>query len=585
MMGKSPTPEQCSQCIDAAIARLRHFSQWNAQKSWLRWDGDLPPDQACNPDTWTDWQPAELNNLGYIDWPKGRQTLWLGQLFRMRRSLFEYPLQGLTVRLALRWWAEKAEIYVNGTLVQEGDLFDCAARVVLTECLDPGEEIAVAIRLVSPGHDIGALVQSTGVYEPSLPQGGATPRIDPGMVASELEVLKIYLEAFQPEALKQVVDAFQELAWPYHHPLAEFEQDLHNLRLKLQPWGEWLKQRQICWIGHAHLDLAWLWPVAETWNAAERTFVSVLNLQKDFAELTFCHSSPALYDWIEQHRPALFAQIQQRIAEGRWEVTAGLWVEPELNLISGESIVRQVLYGQRYTQERFGQISRVAWLPDSFGFCSQLPQIFKQGGIDYFLTQKLRWNDTTQFPHEVFWWEAPDGTCLLSIMTPPIGEAMDPVKMSRYAQDWEAKTGYTESLWLPGVGDHGGGPTRDMLEVGWRWQQSPLFPRLTSGTMTEFCQRVETNLPNVPIWSDELYLEFHRGCYTAHADQKRYNRRCEHLLTEAEMFSAIATLLTQAPYPKETLEQAWKKMLFNQFHDILPGSSIPDVFTDANQDW
>jgi alpha-mannosidase len=244
-----------------------------------------------------------------------------------------------------------------------------------------------------------------------------------------------------------------------------------------------------------------------------------------------------------------------------------------------------VLYGQRYTQQRFGHISRVAWLPDSFGFCNQLPQILKQGGVDYFLTQKLRWNDTTQFPYEAFWWQAPDGTRIFSVMTPPIGESIDPIKMGNYAQDWEAKTQLQESFWLPGVGDHGGGPTRDMLEVAHKWQQSHLFPQLKSSSMTQFCQQVEDTLQNVPIWTDELYLEFHRGCYTSHADQKRYNRRCEHLLTEAEMFSAIATLLTQSPYPKTELETAWKKVLFNQFHDILPGSAIPEVFVDANQEW
>ncbi|MGB8701209.1 MAG: hypothetical protein WCD18_17485, partial [Thermosynechococcaceae cyanobacterium] len=191
MMGKSPTLEVCSQCIEAAIARLRHFSQWEALKTWLRWDEDLQTAQACDPATWTAWKPAELSDRGYVEWPQGRQTLWLGQVFEMGRSLFEYPLEGLTLRLALRWWAEQADIYINGTHVQAGDLFDCAARVVLTDSLVPGDQIAIAIRLVSPGHDIGALVQSTGVYEPSRPQGGATPRIDPGMVASELEVLKI----------------------------------------------------------------------------------------------------------------------------------------------------------------------------------------------------------------------------------------------------------------------------------------------------------------------------------------------------------------------------------------------------------
>jgi alpha-mannosidase len=581
MMGeKSSTAEVCSQYIETAIARLRQLTQRDRQTDWRMSFEDADVSIQCDPRQWSTWQPVTLNDRQHIAWPAGRQVLWLGQAIEMPESLADYPLAGFTVRLSMTWWAEQADVYVNGVLVQQGDLFDTSARVILTEALVPGESVAVAIRLVSPAHDAGALVRSQFLCEPST-----CDLIDPGMVADELAVLQTYLSAFRPDDLETLAAAITGISWEKTGDAIAFNQSLQHLRHQLKPFAQWMKQRQINWIGHAHLDLAWLWPVAETWEAAERTFHSALNLQKDFDELNFCHSTPALYDWIEHHRPALFTQIQQRVAEGRWEVAAGLWVEPELNLISGESLVRQVLYGQRYTQERFGHISRVAWLPDSFGFCNQLPQILKQGGIDYFLTQKLRWNDTTKFPHEAFWWQAPDGTRIFSIMTPSIGESIDPIKMSNFAKDWEAKTVLQESFWLPGVGDHGGGPTRDMLEVARKWQQSSVFPQLKPSTMTEFCQQVEDTLQDAPVWDDELYLEFHRGCYTSHADQKRYNRRCEHLLTEAEMFSAIATLTTNAPYPKTELETAWKKVLFNQFHDILPGSSIPEVFIDANQEW
>jgi alpha-mannosidase len=582
MVRRSSTAEVCSQCIEAAIARLRRLTQCDRQTDWRMSSEDTDVSIQCDPRQWSTWSTVTLNDRQHIAWPAGRQVLWLRQAIEMPTVLTEadYPLAGFTARLAMTWWAEQADVYVNGQLVQQGDLFDTSARVVLTDSLVPGADVTVAVRLVSPAHDAGALVRSHFLCEPSTGD-----LIDPGMVADELAVLQTYISAFRPDDLETLAAAVTSISWEKTADAIAFDRSLQHLRHQLSPFAQWMKQRQIDWIGHAHLDLAWLWPVAETWEAAERTFVSALNLQKDFEELNFCHSSPALYEWIEQHRPALFAQIQQRVAEGRWEVAAGLWVEPELNLVSGESLVRQVLYGQRYTQKRFGHISRVAWLPDSFGFCNQLPQILKQGGVDYFLTQKLRWNDTTQFPHEAFWWEAPDGTRIFSIMTPSIGESIDPIKMSNFAKDWEAKTSLQESFWLPGVGDHGGGPTRDMLEVARKWQQSPLFPQLKSSTMTEFCQQVEDTLQDVPVWDDELYLEFHRGCYTSHADQKRYNRRCEHLLTEAEMFSAIATLTTNAPYPKTELETAWKKVLFNQFHDILPGSAIPEVFVDANQEW
>ncbi len=585
-MGDSLTDGQSNQplnlSIELIIKRLRQLTQLDVQTSWRTSFSDGPVSQQCNPTQWQSWQSIPLNERGHIAWVAGKQVLWLGQIIQFPHAWADYPLQGLTARLALTWWAESADIYVNGQLVQQGDLFDCSARVVLLDKITPGATVNVAVRLVSPGHDAGAMVRSCLICEPAA---AAADRIDPGMVADELAVLQTYVLAFRPEDTERLTAAVRQIPWQDCSDAPVFEQALKHLRLNLAGWGRWLKERRIGWVGHAHLDLAWLWPVADTWDAAERTFQSVLNLQKDFDELIFCHSSPALYAWVEHHRPELFAQIQQQSQAGRWEVAAGLWVEPELNLVSGESLVRQVLYGQRYTQSRFGEISKVAWLPDSFGFCWQLPQILKQGGVEYFLTQKLRWNDTTQFPHEVFWWQAPDGSSILSIMTPPIGESMDPVKMTGYAQGWESKTQFPESLWLPGVGDHGGGPTRDMLEVGRRWQQSSLFPQLEPTTTLAFCQQVESKVQDIATWNNELYLEFHRGCYTSHADQKRYNRRAEHLLTEAEMFSAIATILTPHPYPKLELEQAWKQVLFNQFHDILPGSSIPEVFADANQDW
>lgn len=565
--------------VDDAIHKLRQLTQLDVQSNWQVWADDYPVEKGADPHTWQAWSSGQLNDRKHIDWPQGHQVLWLGQVIQIPGTQHSYPLIGCKLRLALTWWAEQAEIFVNGELVQVGDLYDCTARIVLSSDSQPGDNIAVALRLVSPGHDPGALVRSQLIYEPTL------PLIDPGKVADELAVLQGYLAKFVPEDLESLNAVVATIDWVQVGDPKIFSQSLNQLHQRLSPWQTWLQKRQINWIGHAHLDLAWLWPVAETWDAAERTFQSVLQLQAEFPELIFCHSSPALYEWMEHNRPDLFAQIQAQVAKGTWEVAAGLWVEPELNLVSGESLVRQVLYGQRYTQEKFGCLSKTAWLPDSFGFCWQLPQILKQGGIDYFLTQKLRWNDTTEFPHEVFKWRSPDGTELFSIMLPPIGEQIYPEKMGAYAQGWEASTGVQNCLWLPGVGDHGGGPTRDMLEVARQWQQSPLFPKLQPTTAERFCQQVESQMEPVPVWDDELYLELHRGCYTSHADQKRYNRDCEGLLYEAELWGAIATLTVDRPYPHDDLERAWKKVLFNQFHDILPGSSIPQVFVDANQEW
>lgn len=573
---QNPTAQE----ISRALEQLRALCQISIQEHWRCHFGDLPTTEALQPDRWHTWAPVTLNHKQHVAWAKGRNPVWLGQTIVIPSDLQGYPLEGLVLRLALSWWAESAAIFINGQLVQEGDLFDCFTRIPLTFNAQPGEAFSVAVRLVSPGHDPGALVRSRCDYETD----SAGDRVEPSFVADELAVLSQYLQTFAPEKLPEVAGAIAGIPWSLVGDRPAFDQALAQLRQQLHPLGDWLKQRRIQLLGHAHLDMAWLWDVAETWQAADRTFRSVLKLQQEFPELIFCHSTPALYEWMEQNRPELFEQIRTQVAAGRWEVVGGMWIEPELNLIGGESLVRQVLYAQEYCQEKFGAVNRVAWLPDSFGFCWQLPQILKQGGVDYFVTQKLRWNDTTQFPHEVFWWQAPDGTAIFSLMLPPIGENIQPMKLATYASQWEAKTGIPATLWLPGVGDHGGGPTRDMLETARRWHQSPLFPQLEFTTALAYLQSLESLSPT-PTWDSDLYLEFHRGCYTTHADQKLANRRCEELLYQAELFSSLATLTTGAPYPAIELEAAWKKVLFNQFHDILPGSAIPQVFVDANEAW
>ncbi|ERT07278.1 alpha mannosidase, middle domain protein [Lyngbya aestuarii BL J] len=563
--------------ISLTLERLRQLTRVDVQTNWNGYQSDRTV------------SPVELNARRHIAWPR-QQVVEFTQNIIVPTSLNNFPLTDFSLRLVLRWWAEDAQIYVNDQFRQAGDLFDCSTRVLLSDSVQPGDQFTVRLRLVSPKHDEGALVQSVCVYETL-----AKDRVDPGFIASELEVFLIAITQNpsyrnkRQEHLNFLTPLLDKIDW---FALPEFPQKFDNSLIAFrQTLIDYISTNlpnfdsKIALLGHAHLDLAWLWPVAETWKAAENTFKSVLSLQQDFPNLIFTHSSPALYAWIETHHQDLFSQIQHQVQTQKWEIAAGLWVEPELNIISGESIVRQLLYGQLYTQEKFGQLSPIAWLPDSFGFCWQLPQLLKQAGINYFVTQKLRWNDTTQFPYSLFNWQSPDGTEIISYMSAPIGEGIDPIKMATYTAEWETQTGLKTALWLPGVGDHGGGPTRDMLEVAGRWQSSPFFPELGFSRAVDYLSEISQQCGELPVWSDELYLEFHRGCYTTHADQKRWNRRCEHLLYQAELWSAIATLLTTAVYPKAELEAAWKQVLFNQFHDILPGSAIPEVYQDANLAW
>ncbi|MBD2665261.1 alpha-mannosidase [Richelia sinica FACHB-800] len=563
--------------IFAAIENLRSCCQVNIQSTWFYHNQDWVITEVIS-SHWSDWQPVHLNDKEHIAWSGGKQVLWLQQSFVVPQALQGYDLQGLGLRLALVWWADQAEVYVNGKLVGEGDLFDSSPRVLLSGDVKCGDEFLVNIRLVSPGHCDGALMRSLLVYEST---DYNSP--DPGFVADELGVIQLFLAKYAPDKLNDLAAAVEEVA-NYHFP-DDWNTFLVSLRQKILQFHIPNLNSHIYLLGHAHLDLAWLWPVSETWNAAQNTFESALKLQQDFPELTFCHSTPALYAWIEEHRPDLFAAIKSQVDAGKWEIMGGFWVEPDLNLIAGESIVRQLLYGQRYFQEKFGRISPIVWVPDTFGFCATLPQFLRQAGIEYFVTQKLRWNDTTKFDYGLFWWRSPDGSQVLSFMSAPIGEGIDPIKMATYACEWHSQTELQASLWLPGVGDHGGGPTLDMLEIGRRWQHSPVFPKLEFTTAEKYLQQITSHTANLPVWEDELYLEFHRGCYTTHADQKAWNRRCENLLYQAELFATLAKVCCGVKYPQQEIETAWKRVLFNQFHDILPGSSITQVYEDALPEW
>ncbi len=581
--------------VSREIAKLRQLNQVEAHESWYFSNQDflLKTEIAgtyCPPLNLDDWQLAQPNEQGHLVWSSGHQVCWFAQKIVLQPSCQGYLVKGLTLRLVLTWWADIAQVFVNNKLVHEGDLFDSSVRLLLTPQVVPGEEITIALRLVSPGHDIGALMRSFFIYEASE-QPCLPTNLTPGWLALELTILQKYLHTFAPQRLTIIAQEIALINWQLVADKEQFTQSLAQLRHKLIPLAKNLKQRSLKMLGHAHLDLAWLWQVEETWDVAERTFASVLSLQRDFPSLTFCHTSPALFAWLEKHRPQLFRQIQDKVKSGRWEVLGGMWVEPEVNLVSGESLVRQLLYGQSYIQEKFGEITQVAWLPDSFGFCWQLPQLLKQSGINYFVTGKLHWNDTTKFPHGAFAWQALDGTQIFTLMSPPnVTGVMDtnPQTMTDYAVSWELQTGLQDAFWLPGVGDHGGGPTRDMLEIQEFWQESPFCPRLEFTRAIDYLELIaRQSSASLPVWDDELYLEFHRGCYTTHGEQKLQNRRCEGLLYQAELFASLAAIASgnYSAYPQQDLETAWKEVLFNQFHDILPGTSIPEVFVSANQGW
>src|SRR5262249_14992710 len=251
---------------------------------------------------------------------------------------------------------------------------------------------------------------------------------------------------------------------------AAFDRSLREAQARLAPLGELFHRFRIHATGNAHIDMAWLWAWSQAGDVLRRTFATALQLMKEYPDYTYSHSSAAAYAWMEEKYPELFAEIQRRVKEGRWEIVGGMWVEPDLNMPDGESIVRQLLVGKRYFRSRFGKDVRVGWNPDSFGYNWQLPQIYKKSGVDYFVTQKLYWNDTNKFPHKVFWWEAPDGSVVLTYFPHDYVNHLDPIRMATDLAEYVPKqNGYPEMLHLYGIGDHGGGPTRFMFDRGKKW--------------------------------------------------------------------------------------------------------------------
>jgi alpha-mannosidase len=346
------------------------------------------------------------------------------------------------------------------------------------------------------------------------------------------------------------------------------------------------RAHEITAIGHAHIDTAWLWPLAETRRKVVRSWASQLALMERYPEHRFAASQAQQYAWFEQDAPDLYEQLVTRVREGRWEVVGGSWVEPDLNLPSGESLVRQVVYGQRDLQERFGVRCREFWTPDTFGYNGQLPQILRGAGIDRFLTQKLSWNQFTEPPHHSFLWAGIDGSQVLVHMPPAdtYNAEVSIAELRASAARFKDHDRTAGSLLLFGHGDGGGGPTAEMLEMARRAGDLQGVPRVQLAPTGEFFDRLEEDIGAPRPIVGELYFEYHRGTYTSQARTKRGNRACERLLGEVEAAAALAHRLGRAEYPAEELRELWQTVLLNQFHDILPGSSIREVHEEAERD-
>ena len=346
--------------------------------------------------------------------------------------------------------------------------------------------------------------------------------------------------------------------------------------------------------GHAHIDVAWLWTLGQTRRKAGRTFHTVLRLMEEFPEYTFSQSQPQLYDYVRQDYPELFEAIKERVAEGRWETLGGMWIEADCNLSGSESLARQFVMGRAFFKEHFGEVeSPILWLPDVFGYAWNLPQLIKEADLEYFFTIKIGWSQYNRLPFDSFYWQGLDGTKVLTHFstTPEVGSphastynaAATPEQNLGSWRNFQQKDAQGDLFMAFGYGDGGGGPTREMLENIAIMKDFPGVPKMRHSTAKDFFETLEkTSGDALPTWNGELYLELHRGTYTTQSRNKRANRKSEFLLHDAEFVASLASTLDDTySYPKAELHRAWELVLLNQFHDIIPGSSIGEVYTES----
>ncbi len=346
-------------------------------------------------------------------------------------------------------------------------------------------------------------------------------------------------------------------------------------------------------IGHTHIDVAWQWTLAQTREKAQRSFSTAVRLMEKYPEYIFQSSQPQLYEYVKESDPELYEKVKKLIAEGRWEAEGAMWLESDTNLVSGESLIRQILIGKKFMKDEFNAENYMLWLPDVFGYSAALPQILKKSGVPYFFTTKISWSETNTFPHDSFIWQGIDGSEVFAVLGKTYVSELNPKSIMTAWKKHDDKTHTARQISTFGWGDGGGGPTTDMLENFARLKRGiPGLPEVKIQKSLESLKQAEKEflenselLKWTPKWQGELYLEFHRGTYTSIAKNKNNNRRSEFLYGNLEVASVADMLLCNGEYPVKMLYDNWKTILKNQFHDIIPGSSIEQVYIDSDREY
>src|ERR1035437_3694280 len=571
--------------------------------TWKMHGGDLAHGEAGNLDesAWKAIAPKEK---------APNDAVWFRQTYEVPATLSGYDLTGSRI-----WFQFHADangpmpqiLYFNGRRVAMGDDLE---PIVLFDSAKPGEKVTVAVKLL---HTVDTKTFNGATLRIDFPENRpspedlrleflTSPQLVPSLAPGSAAHMATLNSAIGTVDLK-ALDA---------HDQAKFDASLKASHERLEALKPLLQQATFHLTGNAHIDAAWLWPWTETVDVVKRTFGTALQLMYEYPGYTFTQSAAAYNEWLGDKYPDMNAEIAQRIKEGRWEIVGGMWVEPDLNLPDGESLVRQLLVGKRWYKQAYGVDVRIGWNPDSFGYTWQLPQIYKKSGVDYFVTQKMTWNDTNQLPFKLFWWESPDGSKVLAYF--PHDYVNLNLNPDRLASDLvaarERAPGETEMMDLYGIGDHGGGPTRAILDQGFHWTGAGhIIPKYEFGTAQPFFSAIEKKIApdspvwnyqsiakgytpppavagkvNIPTWKSELYFEYHRGVMTTQANHKRNMRESEEQVINAEKWASLAWLDGQK-YPGAELAEDWKKVLFGQFHDLAAGSGIGVIYKDAQKDY
>jgi alpha-mannosidase len=585
--------------------------------TWKMHSGDLAHGEAVHLDE-ASWQTIAPESSAPND------AVWFRQTYTVPVTLSGYDLTGSRI-----WFQFHAEangpmpeiLYFNGRRVALGDDLE---PVVLFDEAKPGDKITVAIKLL---HTVDKKTFRGATLRIEFPESRPNPEdlrleflsaalLVPSLAPNDPSQMATLNDSIRAVDISALDAAASPDAAARAQAQQKFDSSLRAAHQKLEALKPLLETATFHLTGNSHIDAAWLWPWTETVDAVKRTFGTALQLMYEYPQYTYTQSAAQYNEWMAQKYPDLNAEIAQRIKEGRWEVVGGMWVEPDLNLPDGESLVRQLLVGKRWYQQAYGVDVRIGWNPDSFGYTWQLPQIYKKSGVDYFVTQKMTWNDTNQLPFKLFWWESPDGSKVLTYFPHDYANNnLNPVRLSDdLAVARTRAPGMTEMMDLYGIGDHGGGPTRAILDEGVHWANQGtdgghVMPKFEFGIAQTYFSSVEKQIApdsptwnyqsiakgytappdvpgkvDIPTWKSELYFEYHRGVMTTQANHKRNMRESSIETLNAEKWASLAWL-DGNKYPASELTEDWKKVLFNQFHDLAAGSGIGVIYKDAQQDY